>query len=68
MEKVNKNLYPPEKKILITYFKLQGRQVFFGMDMGCGQGNTYQNKKVQQNGSCQENSIQENGIVEKKHN
>lgn len=38
------------------------------MDMGCGQGNTYQNKKVQQNGSCQENSIQENGIVEKKHN
>lgn len=24
---------------------LQGNQVFFGMDVGCGQGNTYESRK-----------------------
>lgn len=32
---------------LMSYI-LQGNQVFFGMDVGCGQGNTYESRKVLQ--------------------
>lgn len=43
-------------------FFLQGNQVFFGMDFGCGQGNQYANQYTTQS----HNGIQNE--IDKKHN
>ncbi|KAJ8958334.1 hypothetical protein NQ318_017480 [Aromia moschata] len=43
----------------IKAYMERGNQVFFGMDVGCGQGNTYINKRNQQNGQSH-NGIQSN--------